>query len=37
MKRIKMLAAAAIFCEAGCAAHNKATMTDEKKFNLHLK
>ncbi|MFR9531608.1 MAG: hypothetical protein SNH05_09635 [Rikenellaceae bacterium] len=37
MKRIKMLAAAAIFCTAGFAgytAYDKATMTDEEKFML---
>lgn len=37
MKRIKMLAAVAIFCTAGFAgfaAYDKATMTDEEKFML---
>ncbi len=37
MKRIKMLAAAAIFCTAGFAgyaAYDRATMTDEEKFML---
>ncbi len=40
MKRIKIFAETAVFCTAGLAgyaAYDKATMTDEEKFNLHRK